>query len=359
MTPRAYRLKIAACAGLGLAVVAAAAALAAALFPPPADCVVHARNPYRFRDWKHYVDGMSGRGAAACVALISDSQAYAGEERKSRRIYAARLEALLNERKTGGFARWEVLNLSSDGVTTLEYLALAARLRDERPTWLISVSGCADYRGDNFRCGFGYARSDLPGLMTEWRLARRLPWAFWRRHGKVEDTLMAWVAHRFPLLRFRDYLWSWLDTRFPGAQRAFYAPRTTYRFWELPGKPRTAPVPPPLPEKGGGAIDLTYDWRSTILLREFLDQFAAVPADHRLVVAAPLRTGFGDSPKGAWIDAFRGDLQRLSAARGLPFWDLTEALPPEDFITSSHLQDGNHKRLAELLADRIAAEMEK
>ncbi len=150
-----------------------------------------------------------------------------------------------------------------DGATPMEYMALASRLRDEKLLWLISVSGSADYRVENVDKGFAFCRSDLPNLLTEWRLARRLPLSFWKRHGRVEDTLTAGVTHRFPLLRVRSFLWSWLDTRFPGAQKAFYAPRTTYRFWELPGKALIAPVPAPMPEKGGERLDLTYDGRST------------------------------------------------------------------------------------------------
>ena len=349
---------MAVCGGIALAVVALACGLAAWLLPPPASCVETSRNPYRFRDWAHFAGGVEARGDAACVALISDSQGYAGEY-PAHRSYAARLETLLNERKPGGFARWEVLNLSIDGVTTMEYMALAARLREEKLTWLISVSGSADYRAENFTKGFAFPRSDLPNLLTEWPVARRLPLSFWRRHGKVEDTLTAWVTHRFPLLRSRDYLWSWLDTRFPGAQKSFYAPRTTYRFWELPGKALAAPAAAPLPSKGGEQLDLTYDKKSAILLGEFVAQLAQIPAEHRLVATAPLRATFADGREGPWIAAFRRDLERLASEAGLPFLDLTEALPPEDFITSNHLHDRNHMRMAELLADHIAAEMER
>jgi len=63
--------------------------------------------------------------------------------------------------------------------------------------------------------------------------------------------------------------------------------------------------------------------------------------------------------EGPWVAAFRKDLGEISREVGLPFWDLTEALPPEDFITSNHLQDRNHKRMAELLEARIASEMGK
>jgi hypothetical protein len=77
--------------------------VAAWLLPPPADCVEHSRNPYRFRDWANYVDGLAARGGRGHVALISDSQGYAGEY-PAQRGYAARLEVLLNERKTGGYS---------------------------------------------------------------------------------------------------------------------------------------------------------------------------------------------------------------------------------------------------------------
>ena len=355
MSTRAYRNKAAAATAIGLAVIAAATGLAARVFPPPANCVESARNPYRFRDWPAYIDGLRTADGAACVVLISDSQAYGGEY-PSRNGYPARLEALLNERKPGGIARWEVLNLSVDGVTTMEYMALAARLREERPLWLISVSGSADYRAENIAKGFAFPRTDLVQLPTEARIARRLPLSFWRRHGKVEDTLTAWVAHRFPLLRARDFLWSWLDTRFPGAQKSFYAPRTTYRFWQLPGQARTKPIPDPIRDPTKGWLDLTYDGRSTVLLGEFVAQLAQIPAVHKLVATAPLKGDFADAPEGAWIAAFRRDAARLAAEHGLPFRDLTTALPPDDFITSNHFHDRNHRRMAELLADHVAAE---
>lgn len=357
MSTGAYRMKVAAAVAIGLAVVAAATGVARRAFPPPANGVESARNPYRFRDWPAYVDSLRAADGAACVVLISDSQAYGGEY-PARNGYPARLEALLNERQPGGIDRWEVLNLSIDGVTSLEYVALAARLRDERPLWLISVSGSADFRAENYRKGFSFPRTDLVQLPTEARIARRLPGAFWRRHGRVEDTLTAWMTRVFPLLSARDYLWSWLDTRYPGAQKTFYAPRTTYRFWQLPGKARTKPVPDPIPDKTGGRLDLTYDARSTELLAEFLDQFARVPAAHKLVATAPLSTDFAGTPDGEWIAAFRRDLARLASERNLPFEDLTNRLPAEDFITSNHFHDRNHRRMAEWLAERIAVETE-
>ena len=358
MFRRGYIIKVAICGGMGLAVVAMACGVAVWLLPPPASCVEQSRNPYRFRDWGHYVEAMDSRGDSACVVLISNSQGYGGEY-PAQKVYPARLEALLNERKTGGVEHWEVLNFSLDGVTPMEYMTLAARLREEKPAWLISISGSADFRADNFDKGFSFCRTDLPQLLTTGSMARRLPLSFWRRHGRVEDVLTAWITQRLPLLRIRDYVWSWLDTRFPGAQKAFYAPRTTYRFWQLRGEARTAPVTAPVQGTGGEQLDLTYDANSTVLLGEFLAQLAQIPAGHKLVAAAPLRSTFADSREGPWVAAFREDLKRLAGEAGLPFWDLTELLTPEDFITSNHLQDRNQKRMAALLEERIASEMGK
>jgi hypothetical protein len=353
-----YRKKVAVSGLIGGVVIGLLTVLAAYLFPVPADCVEDSRNPYRFRDWVEYVNGMDSRGEAGTVVLISDSQGYAGEY-PAKKGYPARLEVLLNERKTGGIEHWDVLNLSIDGVTPMEYMMLTARLRMESPTWLISVSGCADYRAENFEKPFTFCRTDLPDFLTDWSLAQRLPWAFWKRHGRVEESLSSWMTRRFPLLRFRDFMWSWLDTRYPGAQKAFYAPRVSYRFWQLPGDPRTQPIPSPFPTMDNVSIDLTYDEHSTVMLSEFLSQLAQVPAQYRLVAANPLSSTMKDSTIWPWVEAFQRDLERLTQELDLPYWDMTDALPPEDFITSNHFHDRNQKRMAELLAGRIAAEMGK
>ncbi len=358
MSSPSYRLKVTGALAIALVMVVLAVVAAKALLPPPANCLRDARNPYRFRDWKNYLDAIGDSGEAGVVAVISDSQGYAGEH-LSWRSYPARLEHLLNERQTGGHKRWEVVNFSIDGVTPMEYMALASRLREESPTWVISISGSADYHGDNFTRGFSFSRSDLPNLLTEWRRARRLPLSFWKRHGRVEDTLTAAVADRWPLLPFRDFLWSWLDERYPGIQKVFYAPLTTYRYWELTGKPRTEKIPDPLPAAGEDGLDLTYDQRSTIMLEEFIAQLARIPARHHLVAACPLRDDFAGQEAGRWITRFRRDLRKLSRKHGLESWDMTDALPPEDFVSSNHLSSRGHWRMAQLLADRIAAAMEK
>jgi len=357
MSPRSYRLKVACAAGIGLAVVGLACGIANALLPPPADCVRDIRNPYRFRDWANYVDGADKTDGAAVVALISNSQGYAGEY-PSQRGYPARLERLLNERQPGGRSRWEVLNFSMDGATPMDYMALAARLRDIRPDWLLVVTGSADFRAENAEHGFAYARTDLPTLLTEWAVAARMPWTFWRRNGRVEDTLTAWMNRRMPLLRARDCLWSWLDVRFPGMQPAFYAPQTPYRFWELKGRAVTAPVRRAR-DPGGGEVDQALDERSRAMLADFLDQVAAVPAEHCLVLCAPLRKEPGDRDLAEGVAFFRDILAEEAAARDLPHEDWSDALPPKDYITTSHFHDRNHRRMAAKLADRIAAEMEK
>jgi hypothetical protein len=121
-------MKVAAAVAIGLAVVAAATGVARRAFPPPANGVESARNPYRFRDWPAYVDSLRAADGAACVVLISDSQAYGGEY-PARNGYPARLEALLNERQPGESTLGSAEPVDRR-VTSLEYVALAARLRE-------------------------------------------------------------------------------------------------------------------------------------------------------------------------------------------------------------------------------------
>ena len=70
MTTGQYRIKVAAAVAIGLAAIAAATGLARRAFPPPANGVESARNPYRFRDWPAYVDSLRAADGAACVVLI-------------------------------------------------------------------------------------------------------------------------------------------------------------------------------------------------------------------------------------------------------------------------------------------------
>lgn len=174
---RHYAVKIVLAASIALAAIVLATGFAMRSFPPAASSIESKRNPYRFRDWANYINAIDVKSDAARVVLLSNSQAYSGEYSVNRG-YPSRLEGLLNERKTAGYERWEVLNLSVDGITPMEYMALAARLRNERPTWLIFISGSADFRAENAGKGFLFSRTDIPYLLTELPIARRLPFRF-------------------------------------------------------------------------------------------------------------------------------------------------------------------------------------
>lgn len=337
--------------GLGLVLLIAGLAEIGArrALPDIPGCQEEARNPFRFRGFPEYLAGFRQASAQHAVVLISNSQAYAGEYPPAN-IYPARLERLLNERRVGGHADWKVLNWSSDGMTSIEYVLLAACLRRASPALVLAITGFADYSVEHLDSGFLFCRTDVPRLATRPAVLAGVPWSYLRRHARVEDTLTSLATDRVALYRFREYLWCWLERRFPGAHRAFYAPFVNYLPWNIRGAAWVSALRfPPAPEEENAAF--TYTDASRPMLAEYLDALRGLSAPV-LVVAEPRRLAAGDA-RGASDVAFGEDLRAMTAARGLALRDLRDALPAAGYITSSHFHDSNHRRFAELLCRQV------
>lgn len=90
------------------------------------------------------------------------------------------------------------------------------------------------------------------------------------------------------------------------------------------------------------------------MLKDFLEQFEKIPAEHKLVATAPLQSDYAGTRDGKWLAAFREDMQQLTSELALPFEDWTLALPSDGFITSNHFHSRNHERMAALLEQFIA-----
>jgi len=309
------------------------------------------RNPFRFRGWPEYVRAPDTGPREATLILLTNSQGYAGEL-PPRKIYAERLERLLNERGAGPFERWHVLNWSTDGMTSIELVILAGVLQDLSPTVVMAVTGYADYAAEHADQGFLYCRSDIPRLAARPDIAFRLPKSYWKRHGKLEDTVTFLMRDRLALLRFRGYAWSWLEARFPGVHEILFAPGVNFLPWEMRARAITAPVRQP----GGRAADpkVTYGPASSRMLAEYVDMLASLKSKV-IVVSEPVRIDPHDK-RTVWNEAYLSDIARETARRTMLFWDLHDALPLDAFITSSHLHPRNHIRLAELLYERLHEE---
>lgn len=304
------------------------------------------RNPFRFRGFPEYLSGIDQDPKAEKLVLLSNSQAYAGEY-PPHEGYPAQLQNLLNETDAGRIL--EVHNWSVDGITSMEYMLLAARLLESSPAVLVASIGYADFKGRNADEGFSHCRSDLPRLVSSPRLAQRLPGEFWQRHGRVEDTLGAVAGDLLPALRFPEFAWSWLDQRYPSMQPLLYAPSLYFHPWELNLERKWKKVRiarPPAEENDAAYYE--YDDRSTEMLEEFLAMLAAFDVAQRLVVACP-----GNHPPSSShasrVRRFRENAMRLTDQYDLPYVDLTEALPREDFLDSFHFNRENHRRYAERL----------
>lgn len=335
--------------GLVGGILAVANFLAGSILPQVPDSSTADRNEFRFRGYPEFLSGIEHSSAPRDLVLLSNSQAYSGEYRASEG-YPARLEGLMNAAAgTGAGAQWRVHNWSVDGTTSMEYMLMAAYLAGHPPDLLVASIGYADFRGQNVEESFSHCRSDTPRLVSRPAIARRLPAQFWLRHGAVEDTLSAVVRDRFPVAQVPEFAWSWIDQQYPGTMPLFYAPSLYHHPWKLDVERKgTRPNFIRPPNEAEGATNYAYDERSTALLEEFLVALKQVGASHVLVVACPgnERPGSAHAP---FVEAFRSDLRVLTEAMGVPFRDLSDALPGADFLDSLHFTKPNHRRYAERL----------
>lgn len=334
---------------IALAALGSYELLARALLPVVPNCREAVRNPYRFRGWPEYMADRPADPKTGVAVLITNCQGYGGEY-PAQNTYPAFLERILTEKKVGGFERWEVLNWSVDGASPMEYTLMAADLVRRPVTVVLAVTGFADFRVDNFHEGLLFCRSDTPRLVSHARIVGHLPATFLVRHTKLEDTLTALVTDWFALPRFKEYMWSWLDRRFPGIHNVFYAPKVNYLPWAVKADPCVEPLRIPVAQDS--AVNIVYSDESRIMMREFMGVLSQVPAKERIVVSEP-RTDPVVMKDVGRQKRFQEDLQFVTSEFGLTFWDLQDALPQEDFLTSNHLNHRSHRAFARLLADRI------
>ena len=336
------------------AMVSVAEVCARRALPPVPGSRTVSRNPFRFRGWPEFIRDGLAPATNHTVVLLGNSQAYAGEY-PADHIYAAGLAQRLNERAAGGHRDWQVLNWSADGMNSIEYVLLARALAARPPDLVLAPTGFADYSREHLDQGFQYCRTDVPRLAARYDILRGLPGAYLRRHLKIEDWLTLWAGEHLAIYRCRDFLWSWLDGRLPGAQTMLYSPRVNYAPWEMP---RVAPwtSEPGWPDAPRPNARFTYDESSRPMLQEYVRTLRAL-GGCAVLVAQPRRLEKNDGARRLMDRAFARDLAAAAAARGVPLWDLRNSLPAEDFITSSHLRGPNHQRFADLLADRIVGRL--
>ncbi len=313
------------------------------------------RNPYRFRGWPEYTALAPRSNGVARVVLISNSQAYAGEIQE-RRIYPAKLERALTEQHAGGYDRVEVLNWSFDGVTSIELMLMATRLREESPDLLIAAVGAADFSSFNLTRPLSQTRTDLPRLATRWKIWRALPEAFKKRHVKLEDWLTNAAWDRIALLRFRDFAWSWLDQTWNGLQVGLYSPSVNYHPWRLrSAKKRGSLGSPPWVKRG--KLEVSYTPEARELVAEYLDALQKIPARRLLVIATPHQLPEGD-PLFESDKRFLNDLRELTAERGILFWDDSALFPPNAFLDGLHFKTDYHQYYCDRLMERVPALLE-
>lgn len=315
--------------------------------PVVPSCTEVPRNPYRFRGWPEYVEGIRDLPPSTrTVVLLTNCQGYGGELPAKLGV-AADLGRALRTRGWQGTTDWRVLNWALDGATSIEYTILAATLKTMNPDLVIASLAFADFRAEHFNEGYRYCRSDVPRLATRPSVVRHLPESFLRRHVKVEDVLAASALDHLALLRVKEYAWSWLEGHFRGIHYTLYAPAINYRPWQIPHLEPWVPEIRPIGMPRDQDLDLAYDERSTAMLDELAGVLAS--ADFPVVlVAQPFR----DSHPSA--ERFIVELAETAKRHGLPCWDLHTAIPPRNFLSSNHLTRSGHLLFADELLRRLA-----
>ncbi len=308
------------------------------------------RNPYRYRGWPEYVSGLRPAATNGQCVLISNCQGYGGEY-DGRMIYSVELGRRLGAVQLGGHAAWTVHNWSVDGATSIDYLFAAAWLTRRQPDLTLAVTGYADYLAVHARADFGYSRTDLPRFLNDAAVRRALPQSFRDRHGRSEANLGFCAQDASALLRAGDFAWSWIERRMPGILNTWYAPNMPYLPWQLPKPARTWVRQLPASGPTGDGTDntpLDYDASSTAMLTEYLD---LLRRQHGRVVVVAEPYQHRDHPSAR---LFLNDVARLASERSLEFWDLSAAVPDNEFKTTAHLSRKGHLRLAQLLTERLA-----
>lgn len=336
-----------------LGLLSAAELTARHLLPRVASATEEPRNPYRFRGWPEYTRADRAPAGTGRLVLLSNSQAVAGELRPHH-IYAVALAQRLTELQVGGFTNWQVLNWSVEGMTSMEYMLLAARARQAQPDAVLLAAGMPEFRTANLTNGILFSRSDIHRLATRPSLMRHLPRAFLRRHYNLEDALTATARDRLALVRYRDFFWNWLDLRWPGVQPAFYAPLNNFHPWglkKIKTKARLGPVAW-LPQDQSN-LDYSDDCR--LLVEETLRQVSLIEARLKLVISVPVRDQAHEGAHGEKLTLFLRHMAESSASvPGLSYTDLHALIPPDGFMDGAHLRGRYHAVYGQRLADEVA-----
>ena len=349
------------------ALLVTAEAGARRLLPRVPGCLETHRNPYRFRGWPEYTDGLQARKAGERVlVLLGNSQAYAGEY-PVQVIYANQLEDLLNARRAGGTDRWRVVNWSADGMQTTEHQILARQLALHPPDLVLAVTGFADYSPSHARQGYLYCRTDVPRLATRPSVWTGLPARHLKNHWKTEDFLTFLIQDCSALWRVREYGWCWADTRARGAIQGLYAPNLNYQPWEITvprdrkkvawnGVPPSAAAHARPPGGAGDPIVAYAPGVSAPMLEDYLGLLSRIGCP--VILVSQPRQPIHDAGYAESDRRFMEDITAGAARYRMTLWDAREALPAERFITSSHFHSSNHDRFAVWLADHLCASPE-
>jgi len=324
-----------------LTLLAAELVLPRVLYTPLDPARRYGRNPHLRRDWDNYIRLTSApHDPEIRVLLLSNSQGN-GPEYPDRVVYPWLLQDALNQGRTGPPVR--VVNWSFGPNRVPEAVVLLARAQELRPQLVLAVFHPTWFQKPDYEIqGRPTPLSMFPGdvVDTAWLYRDRLSAAFDAHYVRPVTAVSALFARYWPTYRFHDLPISWLQVNVPWFQP--FVPEGEWAAWFLAGRARTSrlqaqPVARPFEHTPHGELmGMFADAASRLGARRV---FAFQPHYYKLLQES-------DVP---------GAVTRALEARGFEVWDMSHAVPWQEFLEGQniHLADDGHRTFAKALAERV------
>ncbi len=304
-------------------------------------------NPHFRRHWARFVARASvQRSDALSVVLVSNSQGY-GCEVPPPHSYPVLLHQLLEGRLNRPV---DLYNWSVPGGSGPEMMILVAAARKQGADLVAVVATPSNFSknfGAHGRWRLRQLGSDVPDLLGDDGVRRHLPSGFALTLERPKDRVDRRLRELLPLWRYRDRPKSILLSGF----NPFLDPLgtdLTRNTWTL-HPVRSRELAEVLTETPRRPIEPHRTGNPSSALLELLTETLSRSSNPSLFVAMPLHS--------SWRRGLPAALTQTSDVLGqssIEVLDLSSAVPDDEFLTGSHLDEEGHQRLADVLAAEIA-----
>ncbi|MBU0731016.1 MAG: hypothetical protein KKE17_05265 [Proteobacteria bacterium] len=308
------------------------------------------RNPFFRKAWVEHVYRVSPKHPdEKLIIILSNSQGY-GREFPDDKTYPVLLEKKLRE-KTGSDVR--VLNWSVPGLAAPEFVILAAAAHRLNPDIFVVVAGKRAFSSGHYLLDQETQErqpwaTDSHYLLNHNDVKRYVPKSFIDHFFHPGDTMELFIAKLLAPWRYKDLPAAYLD-RYSITMPFF--PKHPAADWFLDMQNKI-----PLAERINTSRNKRKRSVSTSnkpVSEELLDQFIQATDTIRtkkIFIAMPERA----RRPGQTQQPIHGLIRQPFEKGGYEIINMSGAIPPEHFISQSHLHQQGHEIMAEKLSEVLS-----